>query len=54
MTKKMTHQEEEISMESGQFKKEKENLLSEIKSNDYHAKILLTKEKNKLEELNKL
>jgi len=44
----MSHQEEEISIESGQFKKEKENLLSELKTNDNHAKILLTKEKNKL------
>lgn len=54
ITKKMTHQEELISVESTQFKKEKETLLSELKSNDIHAKNLLTQEKTKLEELNQL
>lgn len=52
--KKMSHQEEALSIESTQFKKQKETLLSELKSNDIHAKNILTKEKNKLDELNKL
>jgi hypothetical protein len=41
-------------MESGQFKKERETLLAELKSNELHAKNLLTKEKTKLEELTRL
>lgn len=53
-TKKMTHQEELLSMESVGFKREKESMLAELKSNDIHAKNLLTQEKNKIEELNKL
>lgn len=50
----MTHQEELLSMESVSFKREKESMLAELKSNDIHAKNLLTQEKNKLEELNRL
>jgi hypothetical protein len=41
-------------METAGFKREKESMLSELKSNEIHAKNLLTQEKNKLDELNKL
>lgn len=54
INKKMSHQEELISMETAGFKREKESMLSELKSNEIHAKNLLTQEKNKLDELNKL
>jgi hypothetical protein len=54
MAKKMHHQEEELAMEGQGYKREKESLLSELKSNEIHAKNLLAQEKNKLEELNRL
>ena len=38
-------------MESVQRRREKEELLSELKSNDLQARTLLSKEKNRLEEL---
>ena len=53
-TKKMSHQEQLLSIESSGFKREKESILAELKSNDIHAKNLLTQEKNKLDELNRL
>jgi hypothetical protein len=53
-SKKLAQQEELVSIETTQFKKEKESLLSELKSNDLHSRNLLTREKDKLEELNRL
>lgn len=54
MNKRMIYTEEVMSVENDQFKKEKELMLSELKSNAIHAKNQMTKEKVKLEELNRL